>query len=188
MVYQREPHARQLAFGDIGQPESFEERAALARRMLQELELDVEVWIDDLGDSSRATFGDLPSWAVMLSTGGTIMRKIAWPDPESLTAITGDLPNRAAAGPPTADRVRANRQKYSLKQAKELLTSHLYLTEEARAARRHDRHAHLAYLIESAPEHASRSEWLQELAESGPPYQRAWARQRQLADKAHEDR
>ena len=29
MVYQREPHARQLAFRDVAQPETFEERAEL---------------------------------------------------------------------------------------------------------------------------------------------------------------
>ena len=38
MVYQREPHARQLAFRDVAQPETFEERAELARRMLDELD------------------------------------------------------------------------------------------------------------------------------------------------------
>ena len=43
VVYQREPHARQLAFRDVAQPETFEERAALAARMLEDLELDVEV-------------------------------------------------------------------------------------------------------------------------------------------------
>jgi len=40
VVYQREPHARQLAFRDVLQPKNFEERAALARRTRDELDLD----------------------------------------------------------------------------------------------------------------------------------------------------
>ena len=122
MVYQREPHARQLAFRDVAQPETFEERAALAARMLEDLELDVEVWIDDLGDSSRAAFGDLPSWAVMISSGGSILRKLAWPDPDSLQKLVANLPKPNRPRTLTPERIRANRIRYSLEQADKLLS------------------------------------------------------------------
>ena len=46
---------------------------------------------------------------------------------------------------------------------------------EVRASRQHDRRAHLAYLVEAAPEHAARDTWLRELSGDGPAYQRAWA-------------
>ena len=70
--------------------------------MLADLQLNVEVWVDDLGDSSRAAFGDLPSWAVMLSEEGTIMRKLAWPDPKTLADFTRDLsPRRDPSGRPS---------------------------------------------------------------------------------------
>ena len=185
MVYQREPHARQLAFGDVAQPETFAERAALARRMLKELELDVEVWVDDLGDRSRATFGDLPSWAVMLSRGGSIKRKVAWPDPESLQAFVEDVPSADSPRELSPERIRANRIHYSLKQAEQLRVRPLYETAAARAERVHARRAHLAYLVEAAPDHASRGAWLEELTGDGPTYQRTWARkQRPRPDKA----
>jgi hypothetical protein len=175
VVYQREPHARQLAFRDVAQPETFGERAALARRMLEELELDVEVWVDDLGDTSRATFGDLPSWAVMISHGGTIMRKLAWPEPESLEAFVKDLPAPDLSNTYPTERVRANRIKFSLARAKQLRSKPLHELAPATAARLHERRAHLAFLVETAPEHPSRPQWLQELAGDGPAYQRAWA-------------
>ena len=66
VVYQREPHARQMAFENVEQPKDRAERVALARRTLAELKLDVEVWIDDLGDQSRALFGDLPHSAIVV--------------------------------------------------------------------------------------------------------------------------
>ena len=47
---------------------------------------------------------------------------------------------------------------------------------EARAASLHDRLAHLAFLVEAAPEHDARASWLQELADNGPAWQRVWAR------------
>lgn len=149
--------------------------------MLEDLELDVEVWIDDLGDSSRAAFGDLPSWAVMISSGGTILRKLAWPEPESLQQFVKGLPTaeQMHASPP--ERVRAKRCEYSLKRAAALRSG----TERERAAERrarvHERRAHLAYLVEAAPEHASRDAWLRELSGDGPAYQRAWALTRQAA-------
>ena len=175
MVYQREPHARQLAFRDVAQPETFEERTELARRMLDELELDVEVWVDDLGDRSRAAFGDLPSWAVMLGNGGHIKRKLAWPDEDSLRAFVEDLPPRDRPHNLPPERILANRVRYSLEQSEKLLTAPLYEAAPARAARQHDRRAHLAYLVDAAPEHDSREEWLRELCGNGPAYMRAWA-------------
>lgn len=143
--------------------------------MLKELELDVEVWVDDLGDRSRATFGDLPSWAVMLSHGGSIKRKVAWPDPESLQAFVEDVPSADSPRKLSPERIRANRIHYSLKQAEQLRVRPLYETAVARAERVHARRAHLAYLVEAAPDHASHDSWLKELSGDGPAYQREWA-------------
>ena len=171
VVYQREPHARQLAFDDVEQPATFEERVALARRMLADLQLDVEVWVDDLGDSSRAAFGDLPSWAVMLSEEGTIMRKLAWPDPKTLADFTKDLPTRRASSSIPNKRLQA-----SLARARDRQLPPLSAGAGAQAAGQHDRCAHLAFLVEAAPEHAARASWLRELADNGPAWQRAWAR------------
>ena len=187
MVYQREPHARQLAFRDVAQPETFEERAALARRMLEELELDVEVWIDDLGDRSRATFGDLPSWAVVISSGGSIRRKLAWPDPDSLQKLVANLPKPNQPRTLTPERRRANRIRYSLEQADKLRTAPLYEVAAGRELRMHNRRAHLAYLVEAAPDHAARDAWLLELCGDGPTYQRAWALAQRSKDAQQND-
>lgn len=188
VVYQREPHARQLAFRDVAQPETFEERAALAARMLEDLELDVEVWIDDLGDSSRAAFGDLPSWAVMISSGGSILRKLAWPEPESLQQFVADLPTAAQMHASPPERLRAKRCEYSLKRAAALRVGAARERAAERRARVHERRAHLAYLVDAAPEHASRGDWLQELSGDGPAYQRAWALSRRDATPPRRER
>ena len=139
--------------------------------MLADLQLNVEVWIDDLGDSSRAAFGDLPSWAIMLSEEGTIMRKLAWPDPKTLADFTRDLSPRR-----DPSEVQTKRRQASFARVRDRQLSPLSADAKARAASMHDRLAHLAFLVEAAPEHAARASWLEELADNGPAWQRAWAR------------
>jgi len=172
VVYQREPHARQLAFRDVLQPKNFEERAALARRTRDELDLDVEIWIDDMGDSSRAAFGDLPSWGVLISPNGHVMRKVSWPDPDELQAFARNIWTPAKTDRAAAARARVAR---SLAAAEQLAVAPAEETAAARRARQHDRRAHLAALVCAAPEHPDRTAWLQQLAGDGPAAQRAWA-------------
>ncbi len=84
-VYQREPHARQMAFAAIPQPKDEGERCALARRTCEELSLDPSLlWIDGMDDRSRALFGDLPSPAIVVDPFGVIQAKLPWAEPEVL--------------------------------------------------------------------------------------------------------
>jgi len=130
VVYQREPHARQLAFRDVLQPKNFEERAALARRTRDELDLDVEIWIDDMGDSSRAAFGDLPSWGVLISPNGHVMRKVSWPDPDELQAFARNIWTPAKTDRAAAARARDGGEVAAL--------VHAVCARAARRARRQD--------------------------------------------------
>lgn len=154
------------------QPRTFEERAALARRTLKDLELDVEVWIDDMGDSSRAAFGDLPSWGVLVSPNGHIQRKVSWPDPDELQAFARNIWAPAGTDREAAQRARVAR---SLEQVAALAPAPTDETTAARRARVHDRRAHLAFLVTAARDHRDRAAWLRELAGDGPVPQRAWA-------------
>lgn len=86
VVYQREPHARQMAFRDVPQPTTVEERLALARRACEEFELPQDFWIDGLDDQSRALFGDLPSPALILGPNGKVVAKLPWSEPDLLGA------------------------------------------------------------------------------------------------------
>ena len=66
-VYQREPHAGQLAFVDVQQPKDLGERVELARRTCTDMELaPASIWVDGMDDQSRALFGDLPSPAIVI--------------------------------------------------------------------------------------------------------------------------
>lgn len=87
-VYQREPHARQMAFADIEQPKDLGERCALARRTCDEMALpSARVWIDGMDDQSRALFGDLPSPAIVIDRDGVLRSKLVWAEPDALTPI-----------------------------------------------------------------------------------------------------
>ncbi|MFY9304607.1 MAG: hypothetical protein WAO31_03790 [Rhodoluna sp.] len=94
IVYQKEPHAGQMAFGDVVQPESFEQRCVLAQRMKDEYELPMTVLVDTMEDQSRALFSDLPSPAFVIDAEGIIRAKFPWAEGDQIaaavSAITGE--------------------------------------------------------------------------------------------------
>ncbi len=87
VIYTREPHARQMAFKEIAQPRTWEERKALAEKTKKELELDVLFLIDEMGDPSRKLFGDVPNPAILVERDGTIKDKLAWADASELKKL-----------------------------------------------------------------------------------------------------
>lgn len=92
IVYQREPHARQLAFADVEQPKNLGERCALARRTCDELMLaPAMVWVDGMDDQSRALFGDLPDPAIVIDANGVIRHKLPWAEPALLRPLVAQL-------------------------------------------------------------------------------------------------
>ncbi|MGE3173241.1 MAG: family 16 glycoside hydrolase [Planctomycetota bacterium] len=86
VVEQQEPHAGQMAFADVPQPTTFAGRCALARRIRDELEVPLPIWVDGMDDASRALFSDLPSPAFVVDRQGRIVDKQAWTDPAALRA------------------------------------------------------------------------------------------------------
>lgn len=75
-----------MAFTELRQPASFEERRELAIRSRDEFELPMTFLIDDMEDRSRALFSDLPSPAFVIDGDGIIVDKLSWADPEALAA------------------------------------------------------------------------------------------------------
>ncbi len=107
IVYQKEPHAGQMAFADIAQPESLEERYALARRMKVEYELPMTVLVDTMKDESRALFSDLPSPAFVIDKEGIVRAKFPWAEGEQImaavAAMTGEPVEGTEAATPEPD-------------------------------------------------------------------------------------
>lgn len=146
-----------MAFDDVPQPETYAERVALARATLAEYGLeDLDVWVDDLGDASRAAFGDLPNSAIVIDPLGVIRLKLSWMDPAVL-AVT--LPEIQA----------------SLPKDRPAPVDHRFLDLVGREPppTTHHRLVMLAHLCLASPDHPERERWLQELG-SGPPQQNAW--------------
>jgi hypothetical protein len=107
-----------MAFEEIAQPTSLDERIELARRTCDELELSTTMLIDTLDDRSRAYFGDLPSPAIVIGPDGRVRVKLPWAEPdvlaprlEALLAALGaaDLPPDAAPRAKVAAALRAGR-------------------------------------------------------------------------------
>jgi hypothetical protein len=165
VVYQREPHARQMAFRDVRQPKDFAERAALAKKALQEMNLDVDVWIDDEGDQSRALFGDLPHSAIVLDRMGTVQVKLSWCEPNVLQKLIPEVPEMSPSKPMAPVENHFARR-----------VAHPKPEGADEKVWRFHRDVMLAWLIQHRPDHHDRSAWLEELAGRGPEQQRAWLR------------
>ena len=69
-----------MAFKNIAQPETTEERIALAKKMKDEYELPMPILVDTMEDQSRALLSDLPSPVFVVDAKGIIRVKLPWPD------------------------------------------------------------------------------------------------------------
>lgn len=167
VVHQREPHARQMAFADVPQPTSCEERAELARALLGELRLDLDVWIDDMGDTSRALFGQLPHPAIVVDALGIVRRKLSWCDPEELRRTLPDVLRAQDEG------AVARAEDGFLAAIAEAPGAAGTAGGEGFSA--HHRAVMLGHLVLACPGHGDRPRWLAALATAGPARQRAWA-------------
>lgn len=86
IIYQKEPHIGTMAFRNIRQPENFEERVTLAKRMKEEYEMPMDVLVDTMDDASRKIFSDLPSPVFVIDKNGVVQDKFPWPDQEQIAA------------------------------------------------------------------------------------------------------
>lgn len=117
VVEQKEPHTGRMAFADIEQPATFAARCTLAKRMRDELEVPLPIWVDGMDDASRALFSDLPSPAFVIDREGRIADKLPWADPAPLAASLQqvlardvELPTPKTAGETLAARTAAGRR------------------------------------------------------------------------------
>jgi hypothetical protein len=94
IVYQKEPHAGQLAFREVAQPESLEARIELAKKMKTEFEMPMKVLVDTMEDQSRALFSDLPSPVFIIDAKGVIREKFPWPESEQISQAVSELINQ----------------------------------------------------------------------------------------------
>ena len=95
VLYQREAHAgqsmRSWDFSEIEQPKSYEARLELAKRSCDELKIATKVVIDDMEDTVRKAYGELPNSAYFISKGGKIFKKEAWARPDKWGPVVSDL-------------------------------------------------------------------------------------------------
>ena len=83
----------QMAFGNINQPETFKERCTLAKRMIDEYEMPMDVLVDTMQDSSRQLFTDLPSPVYILDAKGIVRSKFPWPDQMQIKSAVNEIVN-----------------------------------------------------------------------------------------------
>jgi len=91
VLYQREAHPEQMQFATIKQPETYEERQALAQRTCDELTVATTIVIDGIDNAVRETYGGLPNSAYIIEKGGKILHKEGWAAPDGWDEILDKL-------------------------------------------------------------------------------------------------
>jgi hypothetical protein len=91
VLYQREAHANEFTFREIDQPETMDERKALASRCREELGLTWTIVVDGMDDAVREAYGGLPNSAYIINTDGVIVFKEAWAHPDEWPAVLDEL-------------------------------------------------------------------------------------------------
>jgi hypothetical protein len=94
VLYQREAHAGEMTFSEIEQPETYEERKALAQRTCDELKVATTIVIDDMENTVREAYGRLPNSAYVIAKGGEIVHKEAWAAPADWPEVLRSLLER----------------------------------------------------------------------------------------------
>lgn len=80
VVVREEPAAGIAPFASVAQPKTFAERCALAERMRDELDVAMSIYVDDLGEASKALFAEDASPVVVIDPIGRIVDKLSTPD------------------------------------------------------------------------------------------------------------
>ena len=92
VLYQREAHAGEYSFEEVEQPTTMEARQELAEKACDELKIATTVVIDDMENSVRVLYGELPNSAYIIDRGGLIAYKEAWAKPDDWPEILRGLP------------------------------------------------------------------------------------------------
>lgn len=87
LVYGKEAHPHQGAFLDIDDPETYEERRALASRLVAEAEVPFPVLVDEVPREVSAEYGGAPNMVYLVDPEGRIAYRALWTDAEELERV-----------------------------------------------------------------------------------------------------
>ncbi len=91
VVYVREPHAGEMDYKDIEQPETMEARLTLARMTCDEDHVKMPLLIDAMDNAVREAYGGLPNNAVIIDKEGILVEKQGWADAEEIDKVLAGL-------------------------------------------------------------------------------------------------
>ncbi len=92
IIYTREAHPVGSPGEDnsLAQPVTYEERLELASRTIEAEGLTVPLLVDEMDNPLWCTYGPAPNIAYLIGTGGTIVEKQGWYQPELMKAAIVD--------------------------------------------------------------------------------------------------
>lgn len=87
LVYGKEAHPHQGAFLEIDDPETFEERRALASRLVAEEDVPFPVLVDEVPRKVSAMYGGAPNMVYLIDPTGRIAYRALWTNAREIEQV-----------------------------------------------------------------------------------------------------
>ena len=97
-----EPHPGERGFRGYKQPQTYEERMAHAKELVEKKGITSPVLIDNMDEQFRTELGKLPNVAYVVNKDGVVHYKSSWADADKIDKalaelVTADDPSRPVA-------------------------------------------------------------------------------------------
>lgn len=98
-IYFREPHAGENYFKAYKQPDTYEEKMAYARELVETKRMSLPVLVDGIDGSLQDALGGLPNIVYVVGKDGRVHYKSSWADADKVDRalaelVTADDPSR----------------------------------------------------------------------------------------------
>lgn len=80
VAYITDPHAGDFNYKDIEQPSNYQERTALAEKIVEELGLERKLVVDTMNDDLYYKYGGCPNMLYVIGPNGKIVYHNRWAD------------------------------------------------------------------------------------------------------------
>lgn len=90
-LYVLEPHPGERAFREYRQPQTYEERMAYAKELVNKKGITSPVLVDNMDEQFRAELGRLPNVAYVVNKDGIVHYKSSWADVDKIDKALAEL-------------------------------------------------------------------------------------------------
>ena len=105
-LYVREPHPHEKGFPDYSQPETYEQKLAHGRELVELKDVKIPVVIDAMDQQQHADLGNLPNMAYVVDKDGIVRYANNWLLADDVDAVLAELVTKDDPSRPVQSTIR----------------------------------------------------------------------------------